>query len=400
MFTLPRIRSAAVVVAFAAGGTAPAAQAPPKSAPLPKEASTTAPKPPEMKDAALTAWLEGFFTWGPGEVKVEEVPQVKLPGAKLVRVMKSYAGDARANDQLFAVLEEGSRFVLIGDAFGDEEKLKHPAPVRTDGDLASLKESLKKYFQAPFRMSLDPSLDRKGWKGVVLRPETGYGSYPMTAYISAQDGAVILIGRPWDRNRSAAEQRREMLKLNDTPSAGPADAKITVVEFSDMECGFCKKRTMDWEALLSKLGKELKIKRYAKSFPLTVSHPWAFRAASAARCFFDRNPELYFRFKSNIYAKQEQLNVAAVDAFSLDFAAANDVPEAAFKACYLQTKANGKVLADLEEGFAVRVRATPTYFVDGVAVSWFSDNLMEEFLRKTYLGGKGLPLPTPPAPAK
>ncbi len=136
-----------------------------------------------MKDAALTAWLEGFFTWGPGEVKVEEVPQVKLPGEKLVRVTKSYAGDARANDQLFAVLEEGSRSVLIGDAFGDEEKLKNPAPVRTDGDLAGLKESLKKYFQAPFRMTLDPSLDRKGWKGVCSAPRraTVRTSWPPTS---------------------------------------------------------------------------------------------------------------------------------------------------------------------------------------------------------------------------
>lgn len=401
MSTLHRFRAVAVVLAIA---PAVAAQAPQKAAPPPKEASTSAPKPPEVKDAALTAWLEGFFTWGPGEVKIEEVPNVRLPGAKLVRVMKSYAGDARANDQFFAVLEEGSRMVLIGDAFGDEEKLKNPAPVRTEADLVGLKESLKKYFQANFRMALDPSLDRTGWKGVVIRPDTGYGSYSMTAYISAQDGAVLLIGRPWDRNKSAAEQRREMIKLNDTPSTGPADAKITVVEYSDMECGFCKKRTLDWEALLAKMGKELKIKRYAKSFPLTVAHPWAFRAASAARCFFDRNPELYFRFKSNIYAKQEQLNVAAVDSFALDFAAANEVPEATFKACYLQAKSNEKVLADLAEGFAVRVRATPTFFIDGVAVSWFSDNLMEEFLRKTYLGGKGLPLPapppTPPAPAK
>ncbi len=397
MSTLHRFRAVAVVLAIA---PAAVAQAPQKAAPPPKAASTSAPKPPEVKDAALTAWLEGFFTWGPGEAKVEEVPQVRLPGGKLVRVMKSYAGDARANDQLFAVLEEGSRFVLIGDAFGDEERLKNPAPVRTDADLAGLKESLKKYFQANFRMALDPSLDRTGWKGVVIRPDTGYGSYSMTAYVSAIDGAILLIGRPWDRNKSAAEQRREIIKLNDTPSAGPADAKITVVEYSDMECGFCKRRAQDWEALLAKMGKELKIRRYAKSFPLTVAHPWAFRAASAARCFFDRNPELYFRFKSNIYAKQEQLNVAAVDAFALDFAAANDVPDAAFKACYLQAKSNGRVLADLEEGFAVRVRATPTFFIDGVAVSWFSDNLMEEFLRKTYLGGKGLPLPTPPAPAK
>ncbi len=45
----------------------------------------------------------------------------------------------------------------------------------------------------------------------------------------------------------------------------------------------------------------------------------------------------------------------------------------------------------------MRVRSTPTYFIDGVYVAWFADNTMEEFLRKTYLGGRGLPLPTPVA---
>ena len=95
---------------------------------------------------------------------------------------------------------------------------------------------------------------------------------------------------------------------------------MTVVEFSDMECPSCKRRTSDWDSLQAKLAGELKIRRYVKSFPLTDSHPWAFRAASAARCFFERSPELYFRYKSNVYARQEELNVAAVDAFSLAFA--------------------------------------------------------------------------------
>ena len=74
---------------------------------------------------------------------------------------------------------------------------------------------------------------------------------------------------------------------------------------------------------------------------------------------------------------------------------ANEIPEEKFKSCYLNEKANARVLADLTEGFALRVRSTPTYFIDGVPVSWFSDNLMEEYLRKTYLKGAGLPLPTP-----
>ena len=72
-------------------------------------------------------------------------------------------------------------------------------------------------------------------------------------------------------------------------------------------------------------------------------------------------------------------------------------PTAAALAYGLDKKTNEKILADLSEGFTVRVRSTPTYFIDGVAISWFSDNIMEEYLRKTFLGGKGLPLPTPTA---
>ena len=352
-------------------------------------------KPADAKADPLLQWLETFFPWGPGDAKLEEMPLIKVPGYRAYRAEKTFSIDPKPADQLFAAVEEGGKAVLIGDAIGDEARLKNPVPVRTNADLANMRELLKRYFPGTPRLSLEPSLDKKEWKGVVIRRDTGYGDYPIPAYISARDGAVLFLGHFWDRSRSVAEQRREMLRLADTPAVGPADARVTVVEFSDMECPSCKRRTSDWDALQAKLAGDLKIRRYVKSFPLTDSHPWAFRAASAARCFFERSPELHFRYKSNVYARQEELNVAAVDAFSLAFAVDNGVPEVYFKGCYLQAKTAEKILADLTEGWYVRVRSTPTFFVDGVAVSWFSDPLMEEFLRRTYLGGKGLPLPKP-----
>ncbi len=351
------------------------------------------------KTDALLQWLETFFPWGPGEAKLEEAAVIKVPGFRVYRVEKNYSVDPKPSDQLFAAVEEAGGAVLVGDAIGDEARLKNPHPVRTNADLLNMRDLLKRGFPGTPRLSLDPSLDRKEWKGVQIRRETGYGEYSIPAYVSARDGAVLFIGRFWDRNRSVADQRREMLKLADTPAVGPADARVAVVEFSDMECPSCKRRTTDWDALQAKLAGELKIRRYLKNFPLTDAHPWAFRAASAARCFFERSSELYFRYKSNVYARQEELNVAAVDAFSLAFAVDNGVPEEVFKGCYLQDRTSRKILADMTEGWTVRVRSTPTYFVDGVAVSWFADTIMEEFLRRTYLGGKGLPLATP-APAK
>jgi protein-disulfide isomerase len=392
--TLPVIALLAAALGCEASSPAAGQPASPKPA---APASSAAASAPSSNDALLE-WVEAFFAWGEGKVTLDTVPQIGFSGgARLVVAKKTFTADARMNDQAYLVVEDGGKTALVGDVIYDEERAKKPAPVRTEADLDGLRARLKQYLVGAFSLALDPASDRKGWKGVTVKADTGYGSYPMSGWLKADDGTLLVLGRWWDRARSVAEQRKEYVKLAGTPATGPADARITVVEYSDMQCGFCKKRTLDFENLVEKLGKELRIRRYIKSFPLTGAHPWAFRASSAGRCFFDSpgGADLFFRWKSNVYAKQDELSVPQVDAFALDFAVANDLDEKTFRACYLQAKASEKIHADLAEGWAMRVRSTPTYFIDGVYVSWFSDNLMEEFLRKTYLGGKGLPLPTP-----
>ena len=397
--TLPVIALLAAALGCEASSPAAGQPAAPKPAAPASGAAASAPARPSSNDALLD-WVEAFFAWGEGKITLETVPQVVLGGgARLVVAKKTFTADARMNDQAYLVVDDGAKTVLVGDVIYDEERAKKPAPVRMEADLDGLRARLKQYLVGAFSLVLDSANDRKGWKAVIVKADTGYGSYPMAGWVKADDGTLLILGRSWDRARSVAEQRKEYVKLAGTPATGPADARVTVVEYSDMQCAFCKKRTLDFENLVEKLSKELKIRRYIKSFPLTGAHPWAFRASSAGRCFFDGpgGAELFFRWKSNVYAKQDGLSVPQVDAFALDFAVANDLDEKAFRACYLQSKASEKIHTDLTEGWAMRVRSTPTYFIDGVYVSWFADNLMEEFLRKTYLGGRGLPLPTPVA---
>jgi protein-disulfide isomerase len=373
---------------------------------LPGHAAQPSAPPAAAKPAAapakadpLTEWADGLFAWGAGQTTLEEITTVKLSGTRIFLAKRVYPADPRMNDQAHLFVEEGGK-ILVGDVFYDEDRAKNPAPVRTDADLASMRAKVRQFLVGGFSLVLDPASDRKNWKGVTVKADTGYGTTPMAAFVKADDGTLLVLGRFWDRNRSIAEQRREAIKLAGSPMTGPADARVTVVEYSDMQCGFCKKRTADFDALVAKLGKELKIRRYIKLFPLTSAHPWAFRAASAGRCFFDfQGADAFFRWKSLVYAKQDELSVPGVDAFAMDFAYASEIPDEKFRSCYLQAKSNDKIHADLTEGWALRVRSTPTYYIDGVYVSWFADNLMEEFLRTTYLGGKGLPLPTTPTAA-
>jgi protein-disulfide isomerase len=367
-----------------AAKAAPPAAAP--ASPGPGAAPATPRPKTDPKLEAVSAWIAGIFPWGPGEVSVEEIQAIKVKGHKLLKASKTF-GDARNNDQTFVVFDEASPTVIVGDPFLDEARAKAPRPVRTDADLAGVREQVQKFLRGRSRVVLDPSGDRPGFKGVKILVDSGYGPYEIGGFVTADDGALLIAGRAWDRKRSFVDQRKELIKLAGTPVQGPADATVTVVEYSDMQCGFCKKRTADWEPLLTKLGKSLKIRRYFKSFPLVNDHPWAFRASAAGRCFFEKNPALFFSWKSNVYSRQETLTVADLDIFAVDFAAANDVSEAQLKGCYLQEASSRKILSDLSEGYAIRVRATPTYIIDGVAVSWYADGLMEEFLRQTYLKG-------------
>jgi protein-disulfide isomerase len=392
--TVRPIFALAALLAFACQAAPPE---PPKPASPSPAAASAAPSSAAAKPGdGLKEWVEGLFAWGPGQTTLEEITTIRVPGTRIYVAKRTYTADARMNDQTHLFVEEGGKGVLVGDVFYDEERAKNPAPVRSDADLVSMRAKVRQFLVGGFSMALDPSGDRKNWKGVVVRTDTGYGATPMAAFLKADDGTLLVLGRFWDRTRPIAEQRREAIKLAGTPMTGPADARVTVVEYSDMQCGFCKKRTADFEALVAKLGKELRIKRYIKSFPLTGVHPWAFRASSAGRCFFDlQGPDAFFRWKSQVYAKQDEMSVPGIDAFAIDFAYASEIPDDKFRACYLQAKSNEKINADLTEGWSLRVRSTPTYYVDGVFVSWFSDNIMEEYLRTTYLGGKGLPLPTP-----
>jgi len=392
--------AAATLIACRAGGApqAPAAEKPSPVPPVkaaPAETKPAAPKTADPRTEALLGWLEGYFPWGAGDLTLDALDAVRIPGWRLYRAAKKYTGDERANDQAFVLADDSGKTALVGDVFADEARLKAPRPVVTEADLGSLNELLARFLRGRFSISFDPSLDRPAMKGLKIRHETGYGAYDISAFVSARDGALLLVGRAWDRGRSFAEQRRALIRLDGAPSEGPADATVTLVEYSDMQCPFCRKRAGDLDALLAKLGKELKVRHVYKAFPIS-EHTWAFRAASAGFCFYDRKKELYRSWKSNVFSRQDTLSVGELDTFALDFASANDVPTDAFRSCYLQGSSVKRVLDDLAEGFAVRVRATPTYFIDGVPVSWFADGLLEEFLRKTYLKGAGLP-PVPAA---
>jgi protein-disulfide isomerase len=217
---------------------------------------------------------------------------------------------------------------------------------------------------------------------VVL--ETGYGPVRVPGLVSA-DGSVFLAGTLWDFQSDPRAERRRRIDLTAQRAQGSADSPVTLVEFADMECSYCRFRGRQLDKLLAANQGIVNVRRHYKFFPLWSNHPWAMKAASAGDCLFRlASPAALFRFKDLAYSRQENLSVAAVDELAVTSAEGEGVSRSDFLGCYLRDESFDRIRRDMEEGYRLGVNSTPTFFVDGMQISWVEDKVMEDYLRTKF----------------
>ena len=138
---------------------------------------------------------------------------------------------------------------------------------------------------------------------------------------------------------------------------GPADAPVTVIEYGDYECPYCRGAARDVRLLLDQLPG--KIRFVFRNFPIPQLHPHAEQAAEAAEAaaaqgkFWDMY-ELLLRPAAQLdrrallgYAERLGLDVARFE---------NDVTGNIYA---------GKIERDVREGIRNGVNATPKFYVNG-----------------------------------
>jgi len=152
------------------------------------------------------------------------------------------------------------------------------------------------------------------------------------------------------------------VKAGDAPYAGGADAKVTVVEFSDFQCPFCAKGATILTELKKKYGNKVKIA--FKNFPLPF-HQHAEMAAQAGLCANEQKADLFWKMHDRMFGDQTKLTkdglVASAKAIGLK------VDQ--FTKCLDSKKYADKVKADIEDGKKVGVKSTPTFFVNGQLIN-------------------------------
>lgn len=145
------------------------------------------------------------------------------------------------------------------------------------------------------------------------------------------------------------------------PSLGPVDAPITLVEFSDYQCPFCKRWHEEvYQQLLAAYPG--KIRMVYRQLPLTSLHPDAMSAAIASLCANDQDS--FWQFHDKLFSGQYGLGRDAYIQYAADLELNTD----AFKACLDSGKFDDTIQKDMDFSLNLGVQSTPTFFINGLAV--------------------------------
>lgn len=145
------------------------------------------------------------------------------------------------------------------------------------------------------------------------------------------------------------------------PAYGPADAPITIIEFSDFQCPYCQKWHNEvWNKLKVEYPTEIRL--VYRDFPLYSIHPDAASAANAAECSNEQNK--YWEFHNLLLSGSEGFGEGAYQSY----ASSLKMDMASFQQCMDENRYESEVTADFEYASSIGIQSTPTFFVNGVAL--------------------------------
>lgn len=181
---------------------------------------------------------------------------------------------------------------------------------------------------------------------------------------------------------------------------GPEDAPVTVVEFADFACGYCKKLTYSFGQMKKRY--EGQVRWVFKHFPMNpqcneniknTRHKNACESAVASECA--RQQDLFWPMHDLMFKNQHKLGKQDLLHYAEEVGL--DVPQ--FQQCLASPAAKQVVQNDIKMGGKIELSGTPRTFVNGRLFKGVAAAAIEQAIQKG-IGGEGLPAikRTPPKP--
>jgi protein-disulfide isomerase len=196
----------------------------------------------------------------------------------------------------------------------------------------------------------------------------------------AEAGVVILLEPP----------RVEVALGEGTPSRGPLDAPVVLVEYTDFQCPYCSRVQPTIDALVSRYGDHVLF--VTKNLPLPM-HPQAQLAGEASLCAQDQAK--FWEFRGWLFANQRTMNretmIAAAGSLGLD--------QEVFGTCIESGAHAAQVQADMVEARSFGITGTPGFLINGRVISGAQPVESFEVIINEELTRKGVEVPPKQAAA-
>ena len=210
----------------------------------------------------------------------------------------------------------------------------------------------------------------------------GYDNLPVTfSHSGKQTTVTFLISK--DGNTLARLEKFDISKdpqsiysLDHRPVRGDASAKVTVVNYDDLECPYCAR--MHEELFPTTLDHYKGLVRFVyKDFPLVEIHPWAMHAAVNANCLGDQNSDAYWTFIDYAHSHGHEIDgnrndpkqsFTTLDQQARAIGKKVNVNESKLDAC-IAKQDESAVRASMREGEKLGIDGTPQLLVDGERIA-------------------------------
>jgi protein-disulfide isomerase len=151
------------------------------------------------------------------------------------------------------------------------------------------------------------------------------------------------------------------VSIDGAPFRGPDGAPVTLVEFSDFHCPFCKQVQATLIQVLARFPG--KVRLAYRDFPIDSLHPQARRAAEAARCAQDQGK--FWDYHDLLFANAPNTTPEELTRYAQQVGL--DLTK--FERCLSDGVHRAAVQRDLDEGIRLGITGTPTFFVNGRPLS-------------------------------
>lgn len=198
---------------------------------------------------------------------------------------------------------------------------------------------------------------RKTWVylglGILIGGGAGFG----VAMLGLRGGSTPEAARPIARRPIPPDSIMDV-SVEGRPFQGPADAPVTLVEFTDYECPFCAQHFREtYPRLLSEYRGELKY--VVRNYPVPELHPLAPKAAEAAECAGEQ--ERFWDYHDILLERSPAIYLDTLKGYARELG----LDTQSFDSCLDSGRKAAVVERDVEAGTEYGVTATPTFFING-----------------------------------